>query len=316
MFEDIQKHRQAVRENIEKSLQIGFTESEDFEKAHQVGDIHPNGKWVWTQLPSGKFDWRVIKLDKPGGNRALNQISDKQRQTYEEIENLINHGKRLTTAQANFYNNLKPSMDKLKKQASASQSQKTEGKEVEVDKNSSEYKKAFSAAKRWASEIDERGREVELSAIKENLEAAKEIAENKDGKWSRNDVIRAKNSIVSETARKDAFEDVEKELKKKTEKKGKTANLGEYYSSTLRGPKDVEEFFSDIRKKKISFDVLGMKRSDGTYDKVGRITGGKLGSQYDSYAVQVNIRWYGDSSNEKRQFASIADFKKFLVNVG
>lgn len=85
-----------------------------------------------------------------------------------------------------------------------------------VDKNSSEYKKAFSAAKRWASEIDERGREVELSAIKENLEAAKKIAENKDGKWSRNDVIRAKNSIVSETARKDAFEDVEKELKKKT----------------------------------------------------------------------------------------------------
>ena len=61
MFEDIQKHRQAVRENIEKSFQIGYTENEDFEKAHQVGDIHPNGKWVWTQLPSGKFDWRVIK---------------------------------------------------------------------------------------------------------------------------------------------------------------------------------------------------------------------------------------------------------------
>lgn len=61
MFEDIQKHRQAVQENIEKAFQIGYTESEDFEKAHQVGDIHPNGKWVWTQLPSGKFDWRVIK---------------------------------------------------------------------------------------------------------------------------------------------------------------------------------------------------------------------------------------------------------------
>ena len=118
MFEDIQKHRQAVRENIEKSLQIGFTESEDFEKAHQVGDIHPNGKWVWTQLPSGKFDWRVIKK---------------------------------TGAAA----------------PSTAQKQTSEGKEVEVDKNSSEYKKAFSAAKRWASEIDERGREVELSAIKE-----------------------------------------------------------------------------------------------------------------------------------------------------
>ena len=61
MFEDIQKHRQAVAENIEKSFQIGFTESEDLQKAHNVGDVHPNGKWVWTQLPSGKYDWRVIK---------------------------------------------------------------------------------------------------------------------------------------------------------------------------------------------------------------------------------------------------------------
>lgn len=35
-----------------------------FEKAHQVGDIHPNGKWVWTEIHPGKFDWRVI-----GGRR-------------------------------------------------------------------------------------------------------------------------------------------------------------------------------------------------------------------------------------------------------
>ena len=71
MFEDIQKHRQAVRENIEKSFQIGYTESEDFEKAHKVGDVHPNGKWGWTQLPSGKFDWRVIKkTGAPSGGSA------------------------------------------------------------------------------------------------------------------------------------------------------------------------------------------------------------------------------------------------------
>lgn len=61
MFEDIQKHRQAVAENIEKSFQIGFTESEDLQKAHNVGDVHPNGNWVQTHLPSGKYDWRVIK---------------------------------------------------------------------------------------------------------------------------------------------------------------------------------------------------------------------------------------------------------------
>ena len=35
-----------------------------FEKAHQVGDIHPNGKWVWTEYKPGKFDWRGVKKTK------------------------------------------------------------------------------------------------------------------------------------------------------------------------------------------------------------------------------------------------------------
>lgn len=30
-------------------------------KSRAVGDIHPNGKWVWTEYAPGKFDWRVIK---------------------------------------------------------------------------------------------------------------------------------------------------------------------------------------------------------------------------------------------------------------
>lgn len=60
MFEDINKHREAVQEQIQKGFEIGFTGGE-LEKAHNVGDIHPNGKWVWTQLASGKYDWRVIK---------------------------------------------------------------------------------------------------------------------------------------------------------------------------------------------------------------------------------------------------------------
>lgn len=27
----------------------------------KVGDIHPNGKWMWTEYRPGKFDWRGIK---------------------------------------------------------------------------------------------------------------------------------------------------------------------------------------------------------------------------------------------------------------
>lgn len=70
MFEDIQQHRAAVAEQIQKACEIGFTGNE-LEKAHQVGDIHPNGKWVWTQLPSGRYDWRVIKkTGAPSGGSA------------------------------------------------------------------------------------------------------------------------------------------------------------------------------------------------------------------------------------------------------
>ncbi len=70
MFEELNEHRAAVAENIQKACEIGFTGNE-LEKAHKVGDIHPNGKWVWTQLPSGRYDWRVIKkTSAPSGGAA------------------------------------------------------------------------------------------------------------------------------------------------------------------------------------------------------------------------------------------------------
>ena len=60
MFEEINAHRLAVQENIKKAFEVGFT-GNDIEKAHQVGDVHPNGKWVWTEYKPGKFDWRPPK---------------------------------------------------------------------------------------------------------------------------------------------------------------------------------------------------------------------------------------------------------------
>lgn len=41
---------------------------EEFQKAHQVGDTHPNGKLVWTEYKPGKFDWREIKKNKGQSN--------------------------------------------------------------------------------------------------------------------------------------------------------------------------------------------------------------------------------------------------------
>lgn len=94
MFEDIQQHRAAVAENIQKAMEIGFTGNE-LEKAHKVGDVHPNGKWVWTQLPSGKYDWRVIK--KTGAGSGGSSPATAQKQTSE--------GKKSWDNLSDFYKN-------------------------------------------------------------------------------------------------------------------------------------------------------------------------------------------------------------------
>lgn len=80
MFEEIKQHNALVRDQIYK----GFAGGEELlEKAHNEGDIHPNGKWVWTKLPSGKYDWRVMKTDKQA------QQSKKQTDKF-SIESLKN----------------------------------------------------------------------------------------------------------------------------------------------------------------------------------------------------------------------------------
>src|SRR5574344_274956 len=280
MFEDIQKHRQAVRENIEKSLQIGYTEGEDFEKAHNVGDIHPNGKWVWTQLPSGKFDWRVRKQGGSSAPAASSGSSQKVKFTSSDFkivpDTYLKYGNR---SKKDFEGLYQTAYDSYKNMSDQDLWDKRE-KVINTYQNAVVmYRSMIRTAS--ATQLNKQGNDVDKLAAE----------------------VYILNHLLGEKS-------------KRENNKGGSPTLGEYYSATLRGPKDVEEFFSDIRKKKISLDVFGMKRADGTYDRGGKITGGKLGSQYDSYAVQVNIHWYGNSSNEKRQFASIADFKKFLVSVG
>lgn len=67
---EILEHRKRVQENILKSFGVEISsndieksEIDDIEKAHNPGDIHPNGKWEWRKTPTG-YDWRVIKKDK------------------------------------------------------------------------------------------------------------------------------------------------------------------------------------------------------------------------------------------------------------
>lgn len=77
MNDIIKKHRSMVSARLaqgfstvpQNTLSKG-DEYDDIEKARVVrqdGDIHPNGKWVWSsQAAGGKGDWRVIKKQKDG----------------------------------------------------------------------------------------------------------------------------------------------------------------------------------------------------------------------------------------------------------
>lgn len=88
----INAHRQAVQENIEKAFDLGFDADnniEGIEKAkHQVGDIHPNGRWVWTEWAPGKFDWKSLKgkHHKNSASSQSNQQTTAQQQITDDKE--------------------------------------------------------------------------------------------------------------------------------------------------------------------------------------------------------------------------------------
>ena len=48
---------------------------------HTVGEMHPNGKWMWTEYKPGKFDWRAPKKetsvkDTEGENETAEQATE------------------------------------------------------------------------------------------------------------------------------------------------------------------------------------------------------------------------------------------------
>lgn len=77
---DIRKRRALINHQISKGFNDNFDQEniskaydDEFNKAHKVGDVHPNGKWVWTEYKPGKFDWRGVKKTK--GSTAGSKVS-------------------------------------------------------------------------------------------------------------------------------------------------------------------------------------------------------------------------------------------------
>lgn len=90
MDEIIKKHRAMVAERLSQGFsavprnaiskaQEGFDDIEKARVVRQDGDIHPNGKWVWSsQAAGGKGDWRVIKKQKDGAAAPASSKTEKK----------------------------------------------------------------------------------------------------------------------------------------------------------------------------------------------------------------------------------------------
>ena len=84
MKNPILEKRKLVQDRIEKSFDSGINvpEEVEIEKAHQDGEIHPNGKWVWvSSAAGGKGDWRTR------GGRTHNAHSENEKKFKQNFKN-------------------------------------------------------------------------------------------------------------------------------------------------------------------------------------------------------------------------------------
>jgi len=84
MKNPILEKRKLVQDRIEKSFDSGINvpEEVEMEKAHQDGEIHPNGKWVWVSSANGgKGDWRTR------GGRTHNAHSENEKKFKQNFKN-------------------------------------------------------------------------------------------------------------------------------------------------------------------------------------------------------------------------------------
>lgn len=58
--EELKELAQKLKEEPKKQESSATTVGRGHKVERNIGDIHPNGKWVWVEYKPGKFDWRTI----------------------------------------------------------------------------------------------------------------------------------------------------------------------------------------------------------------------------------------------------------------
>lgn len=281
MFEDIQKHRQAVAENIEKSLQIGYTESEDLEKAHNVGDVHPNGKWVWTQLPSGKYDWRVIKKTQNpvSGNVSTQQAVDDAKA---KMAAGVAAKKQTSKSSVNGANTFDDVLAEYKNGGNAVQT--FDGKAY----NLLEYENY----KNTVSRLKQKDRDWEKQLTKNNIRAIQSKIDDtkKNHSGARAVLVKLNQDMAKYNSRLKVIEDIEEELKNRKIKSKSFKIVPDYYIQ--HGNLSAKDF-KDLYQK--AYDSY----KDEDLEKIYRLSLSK------DRAYKNNLVYYDDMKKYSKNKAEI-----------
>ena len=84
----------------------------------------------------------------------------------------------------------------------------------------------------------------------------------------------------------------------------------------INSQQDVKDLIKKIKSKKVTIGIRGNQRRDGSYDIVGRVTGGDYSfwdnGHLETNGGQLNIKWLGNGELEKRKFYSYRALQKFL----
>lgn len=270
MFEELNQHRAAVAEQIQKACEIGFTGNE-LEKAHKVGDIHPNGKWVWTQLPSGKYDWRVIKKTGASSGGSTPAAAQKTAQS-EKMKEFVN----------------------ILKQSPHNRDSERHLEQMDVD----ELKRFIDFAHKCWLDDENLNRSTRLQCKEWRDLAKKELAgKDKEARATQQENEYRKKHPNSTTKNSDIQQQTsagKKETSEEETKKESDYEIGGKVTS-----KNFDSFAKLVNSKKNNFyivDTVGGRRHRG-----GRITSVASDSTGN---VKIRIHWMGNGENEKKEFYS------------
>lgn len=256
----------------------------DIEKAHQVGDEHPNGKWVWTEYAPGKFDWRGIKKNASGTQGAAggHKGSDK-----EEPKSKKDEPKGKQPRDERFSEDGIVGKDGgFNKKGKTYKRWAALREKVKSGKATPEEKKEFAHIHNQYLNEKSRSEYERNKATDPNAKEPKyETVEERTARFKNSKIVDGISKLSEEAQR--SYKDIEAQVNGTAKRK----------SSNLWIRQELSDYI------KANFQKVESNETGGTWQKV---YGSNTDSKYGSYMVDIkNKRWRNTTKNEFYGGASV-----------